>query len=61
MMCVDIEAMNLWPALLGQLTAPEPEIRKGVAWVCGTAVQNNPKAQTAVSGSTPKITAPFHN
>ncbi|CDS11362.1 hypothetical protein LRAMOSA03625 [Lichtheimia ramosa] len=43
----NIEAMNLWPALLGQLTAPEPEIRKGVAWVCGTAVQNNPKAQTA--------------
>lgn len=43
--------MNLWPALLGQLTAPEPEIRKGVAWVCGTAVQNNPKAQTAVSRS----------
>lgn len=58
---VDIEAMNLWPALLGQLTAPEPEIRKGVAWVCGTAVQNNPKAQTAVSGSTWKIMGPFHN
>ncbi|KAI7848666.1 armadillo-type protein [Circinella umbellata] len=39
--------MKLWPPLLSQLNAEEPEIRKGVAWVCGTAMQNNPKAQEA--------------
>ncbi|KAI9316595.1 armadillo-type protein [Dichotomocladium elegans] len=39
--------MKLWPKILSQLNAPEPEIRKGVAWVCGTAVQNNPEAQAA--------------
>ena len=45
---IDIENMKLWPPLLSQLNAEEPEIRKGVAWVCGTAMQNNPKAQEAV-------------
>ncbi|KAG0743911.1 hypothetical protein G6F57_007144 [Rhizopus arrhizus] len=43
----NIENMKLWPAIIKQLDAKEPEVRKGVAWVCGTAVQNNPKAQTA--------------
>ncbi|KAG2217730.1 hypothetical protein INT45_001273 [Circinella minor] len=43
----NIENMKLWPPLLSQLNAEEPEIRKGVAWVCGTAMQNNPKAQEA--------------
>jgi hypothetical protein len=41
--------MNLWPAIVAQLNNENEEIRKGVAWVCGTAVQNNPKAQKAVS------------
>ena len=50
---IDIENMKLWPPLLSQLNAEEPEIRKGVAWVCGTAMQNNPKAQEAVSISNP--------
>ncbi|KAI8149215.1 armadillo-type protein [Fennellomyces sp. T-0311] len=43
----NIENMKLWPAILSQLDTDEPVIRKGVAWVCGTAVQNNPKAQEA--------------
>ncbi|KAI7900277.1 armadillo-type protein [Cokeromyces recurvatus] len=43
----NIENMKLWPAIIKQLEAKEPEVRKGVAWVCGTAVQNNPQAQKA--------------
>lgn len=46
---VDLENMNLWPAIIAQLSNKEVEIRKGTAWVCGTAVQNNPKSQVAVS------------
>ncbi|KAI8389327.1 armadillo-type protein [Blakeslea trispora] len=39
--------MKLWPDIIKQLSASEPEVRKGTAWVCGTAVQNNPEAQKA--------------
>ncbi|KAI8355083.1 armadillo-type protein [Choanephora cucurbitarum] len=39
--------MKLWPGIIKQLSAAEPEVRKGTAWVCGTAVQNNPEAQKA--------------
>jgi hsp70-interacting protein len=39
--------MKLWPAIIKQLEAEAPEIRKGSAWVCGTAVHNNPEAQKA--------------
>ncbi|KAI8997137.1 armadillo-type protein [Pilobolus umbonatus] len=39
--------MKLWPAIIKQLTASSPEVRKGTAWVCGTAVQNNTQAQEA--------------
>ncbi|KAI9485117.1 armadillo-type protein [Zychaea mexicana] len=39
--------MKLWPSILSQLSAEESAIRKGIAWVCGTALQNNPKAQEA--------------
>ncbi|KAI9264453.1 armadillo-type protein [Sporodiniella umbellata] len=39
--------MKLWPAIIAQLTADAPEVRKGTAWVCGTAVQNNTQAQKA--------------
>lgn len=45
---LDLENMKLWPAIIAQLNNEHAEIRKGVAWVCGTAVQNNPKAQKAV-------------
>ncbi|CAO3681501.1 unnamed protein product [Rhizopus stolonifer] len=43
----NIENMKLWPAIIQQLEAKEPEVRKGTAWVCGTAVQNNTQAQKA--------------
>ncbi|KAI8889107.1 Fes1-domain-containing protein [Backusella circina FSU 941] len=43
----NIENMKLWPAIIKQLEAEEPEIRTATAWVCGTAVQNNPQAQKA--------------
>ncbi|KAH8556774.1 armadillo-type protein [Umbelopsis sp. PMI_123] len=45
---MNLENMNLWPAIVAQLNNDNEEIRKGVAWVCGTAVQNNPKAQKAL-------------
>ncbi|KAI8372954.1 armadillo-type protein [Radiomyces spectabilis] len=43
----NIENMKLWPQIIGQLGAKEVEVRKGIAWICGTAVQNNPEAQKA--------------
>lgn len=47
----DMETLNLWKPLLGLLSAPEDEIRQQAAWVCGTAIQNNPKSQQAVRPS----------
>ncbi|CAO3661106.1 unnamed protein product [Umbelopsis vinacea] len=44
---MNLENMKLWPAIIAQLNNENVEIRKGTAWVCGTAVQNNPKAQQA--------------
>ncbi|KAJ1673209.1 hsp70 nucleotide exchange factor fes1, partial [Spiromyces aspiralis] len=43
----NLAPLGLWPRILGQLKSPEPTIRAGAAWVCGTAVQHNPKAQKA--------------
>jgi hypothetical protein len=45
----NIENMKLWPSIIKQLESDEAEIRTATAWVCGTAVQNNPEAQKAVS------------
>ncbi|CAM0139530.1 hsp70 nucleotide exchange factor fes1 [Umbelopsis sp. WA50703] len=44
---MNLENMKLWPAIIAQLSNEHAEVRKGTAWVCGTAVQNNPKAQQA--------------
>jgi hypothetical protein len=41
----NLESLRLWPPLLSLLTAEETELRRYAAWVTGTAVQNNPKAQ----------------
>ncbi|KAI9226899.1 MAG: armadillo-type protein [Piptocephalis tieghemiana] len=41
----NLESLNLWEPLLDLLTSPDPRVRKGVAWVCGTAVQNHPKVK----------------
>ncbi|CAI2171208.1 12312_t:CDS:2 [Funneliformis geosporum] len=43
----DVENMNLWPKILSFLSFPEKSLRLHAVWVCGTAVQNNPKAQKA--------------
>ena len=41
----NMEPMRMWPAVLSLLRAPEPAIQLAAAWVVGTAVQNNDKAQ----------------
>ncbi|KAI8093732.1 armadillo-type protein [Halteromyces radiatus] len=50
--------MGLWPVLIQLLSDDEQQVRTGVAWVCGTALQNNPDAQKAFleqKGLTPLI------
>jgi hypothetical protein len=42
----NLDTLRLWPPLLSMLSAPEAEVRRYAAWVIGTAVQNNIKAQT---------------
>lgn len=39
--------MGMWPAMRALLDAQEPEIQSATAWVIGTAIQNNDKAQAA--------------
>jgi hsp70-interacting protein len=41
----NLEALKLWPPLLFCLSFEEPQLRRYAAWVIGTAVQNNSKAQ----------------
>lgn len=41
----NLQVLKLWPPLLSQLSDSEASIRRYAAWVIGTAVQNNPKAQ----------------
>ncbi|KAG0039252.1 hsp70 nucleotide exchange factor fes1 [Podila clonocystis] len=43
----NIENMKMWPPILEELKNPNPKFREQAAWVCGTATQNNPKAQNA--------------
>jgi hypothetical protein len=45
----DVENMNLWPTIISFLSLPEETLRLHATWVCGTATQNNPRAQEAVS------------
>jgi hypothetical protein len=40
--------MGLWPVLISLLEDNDRQVRSGIAWVCGTALQNNPDAQKAV-------------
>ncbi|CAG8487678.1 8425_t:CDS:10 [Paraglomus occultum] len=44
---IDIDNMNLWPKILSFFDFKEKSLRLYAAWVCGTAVQNNPRAQKA--------------
>jgi len=41
----NLQVLKLWPPLISQLSSPEAQVRRYAAWVIGTAVQNNPKAQ----------------
>ncbi|KAK3832482.1 MAG: armadillo-type protein [Linnemannia elongata] len=43
----NIENMKMWPPILEELKNANPKYREQAAWVCGTATQNNPKAQAA--------------
>src|SRR2546421_12609899 len=49
----DIENMNLWPKLISFLSFPEISLKMHAIWVCGTAIQNNPRAQKAVRFTPP--------
>lgn len=40
--------MGMWPALLELLEDGEDEVVQYACWICGTAIQNNEKAQVAV-------------
>ncbi|KAK9763226.1 hsp70 nucleotide exchange factor fes1 [Basidiobolus ranarum] len=44
---MNLENLRLWKPLLEVLDSPHPSLRMNAAWVCGTALQNNPKAQKA--------------
>lgn len=41
----NMEGLGLWTRLVKHLDAEEPKIRMQAAWCCGTAVQNNVRAQ----------------
>ncbi|CAB4396649.1 unnamed protein product [Rhizophagus irregularis] len=44
---IDIENMGLWPKILSFISFSETSLRKHAVWVCGTAIQNNIRAQKA--------------
>ncbi|EST04553.1 Nucleotide exchange factor Fes1 [Kalmanozyma brasiliensis GHG001] len=44
----NITSMRMWQPIISLLSASEPEIQTAAAWILGTAVQNNDKAQMAV-------------
>ena len=43
----------MWPPLLSLLSSPSPSIQLAAAWILGTAVQNNDKAQMALLSHNP--------
>jgi hypothetical protein len=48
---IDLEQLKLWQPLVSLLNSPESStnIKVQLLWVIGTAIQNNPAAQDAVS------------
>lgn len=46
----NMESMQMWPPMLSLLGAPQPEIQLQAAWIVGTAMQNNDKAQAVALG-----------
>lgn len=47
---IDIAKMGMWEPIQNLLASPSSSdaIQKQVLWIVGTAVQNNPSAQTSV-------------
>ncbi|GAA6003102.1 Hsp70 nucleotide exchange factor FES1 [Rhodotorula paludigena] len=43
----DLQNMGLWDPIIKHLTSDDDETVMYACWVCGTAVQNNPKSQKA--------------
>jgi hypothetical protein len=43
----NLEPLHMWPILMELLDSTEQDWRMHTAWVCGTAVQNNPPAKEA--------------
>lgn len=44
----NISSMKMWAPIISLLSSDEPRIQTATAWILGTAVQNNDKAQVAV-------------
>ncbi|KAJ9105452.1 hypothetical protein QFC21_001823 [Naganishia friedmannii] len=49
----DMQNMGLWPKVLDLLNDKQDPIIKLACWICGTAIQNNPKAQEAFHSHKP--------
>lgn len=49
----NMQNLGMWPPLLSLLSSDSPRIALAAAWILGTAVQNNDKAQVAVLQHTP--------
>ncbi|GAA5884502.1 hypothetical protein JCM6882_005278 [Rhodosporidiobolus microsporus] len=49
----DLQNMGLWQPIVKHLTDSDDEVVKRACWVCGTAVQNNPKSQEAFLAQDP--------
>ncbi|KAJ9108150.1 hypothetical protein QFC19_002618 [Naganishia cerealis] len=49
----DMQNMGMWPKVLDLLTDKQDPIIKLACWICGTAIQNNPKAQEAFHSHKP--------
>ncbi|SNX85772.1 related to FES1 - Hsp70 nucleotide exchange factor [Melanopsichium pennsylvanicum] len=44
----NITSLKMWQPIISLLSASEPEIQTAAAWIVGTAIQNNDKAQVAI-------------
>lgn len=44
----DLKPLGMWPDIVKHFHSQEPEVVVQALWVAGTAVQNNPSAQTEV-------------
>ena len=46
---VDMTSINMWAPIIKLASSKSDQIRTNALWILGTAIQNNPKAQSAVS------------